>query len=215
MVFPFKSIHDNEHLLCPIKNQNHSDDCSSKDGSSSISIQEGSTRTESVRSNNRTKRTLIIDETLLPPDEAERLLAKRAYNRECADRARKRSKRLTEELKDKIKELQADKDELRRTIATIEKEFRLVQNEHRELLLKELQRTTNINTGSLCPSDVIHYDPMGTSSTMGLNVLSTRNYPFPPSLYSPGIGGGSSGGELSKLTPSWEYNRAVLQRRRS
>ena len=38
------------------------------------------------------RRKVTIDETLLQPDAAEKILARRAYNRECATRARKRCK---------------------------------------------------------------------------------------------------------------------------
>ena len=66
------------------------------------------------------KRYMVIDETKLPSDEAERLLAKRAYNRQCADRARKRSKETVKELLQQVQELHADKVELRRTLAAKE-----------------------------------------------------------------------------------------------
>ena len=80
------------------------------------------------------KRYMIIDETELPSEEAERLLAKRAYNRQCAERARKRSKQNVQELLRQVQELYADKEELRRSLATKEKEMQLLQNKNRMLL---------------------------------------------------------------------------------
>lgn len=75
-----------------------------------------------------------INEAFLSADEAERLQAKRAYNRECASRARQRGKELIAQLEKQVKDLHDDKSELRRTLAAMEKRLKQLQKEN-ELLL--------------------------------------------------------------------------------
>jgi hypothetical protein len=84
------------------------------------------------------KKRVVKDETLLPADEAEKLLTKRAYNRECASRARKRGKELIIQLEKQVKELQSDKNELRRSLATMEKQLKLLDGQNRSLLAKQI-----------------------------------------------------------------------------
>jgi predicted RNase H-like nuclease (RuvC/YqgF family) len=191
MVFPFKSIHDN--MKHPMKNNNDSADSSSLKGS----VGEGS----GAASTNVKKRITVIDETLLPQDEAEKLLAKRAYNRDCAERARKRSKQMTEELHCKVKELQEDKHELRRTLVNMEKQLKMLQKQNDELLLEEMQRST---TGRSPRHDcVASFDQMGTTA---LNALSHRSTLYPPLLIGSGV--------HPKLIPSWDYNSLLHQFRK-
>ena len=89
------------------------------------------------------KRYMIIDETKLPDDEAERLLAKRAYNRQSADRARKRSKATVKELLQQVEELYADKVELRRTLAAKKKEMISLEDSNKTLLLTSMTQVPN------------------------------------------------------------------------
>jgi phage shock protein A len=86
-------------------------------------------------------RKRIVDETSLSPDEAKSLEERRAYNRECATRARKRVKQNIAQLENQIKELQDDKAELRRGLAAMEKRVLSLTNEKNELLAK-IQATT-------------------------------------------------------------------------
>lgn len=81
-------------------------------------------------------RKRIIDEALLSPDEAKSLEERRAYNRECATRARKRVKQNISQLESQIKELQDDKAELRRGLAAMEKRIVSLTNEKKGLLVK-------------------------------------------------------------------------------
>jgi chromosome segregation ATPase len=89
------------------------------------------------------KKRVVRDETLLPADEAEKLLAKRAYNRECASRARKRGKELIIQLEKQVKELQSDKNELRRSMASMEEKIKVLEEQNRSLLAR--QRMTNFD----------------------------------------------------------------------
>jgi hypothetical protein len=89
------------------------------------------------------KRYMIIDETKLPKDEAERLLTKRAYNRHCAERARKRSKETVQELLQQVQELYADKVELRRTLAAKEMEIKSLVERNNALLLTTLTQVVD------------------------------------------------------------------------
>jgi FtsZ-binding cell division protein ZapB len=75
----------------------------------------------------------MMDETTLFEGEDENLLARRAYNRECAARARKRVKDTIAHLENQVKELQDDKDELRRSIVTMQKQIEALENQNREL----------------------------------------------------------------------------------
>jgi chromosome segregation ATPase len=178
MVYPFKSIHS-------------VDDASLKDSV---------TEEPSAESTNMKKRNTAIDETLLPPNEAEKLLAKRAYNRDCAERARKRSKQMIEELHCKIKELQEDKDELRRSIGTLEKQLLMLQKQNDDLLLKEMFQA---NGTSYHRNRLISYNQTGTTS---LNVvLPPRSIPFPALMYD---------GEHSKLTSNSNHNGLWQKRRK-
>ena len=86
-------------------------------------------------------RKRIVDETTLPADEAKTLEERRAYNRECATRARKRVKQNISQLEGQIKDLQDDKAELRRSLAAMEKRVVSLTNEKRELLA-QIQTTT-------------------------------------------------------------------------
>ena len=62
------------------------------------------------------KRNTPIDETKLSEDDARKLEIRRAYNRMCAAKARKRSKDLISQLQGQVKELTDDKLELLKTI---------------------------------------------------------------------------------------------------
>lgn len=88
------------------------------------------------------KRMKIIDETLLPPEEAEKLLAKRAYNRECANRARYRGKQIVNDLNKKVQGLEEDKSMLRSSLRSMEKQVELLQKQNEKLMIKisELSR---------------------------------------------------------------------------
>lgn len=86
-----------------------------------------------MSSSNR-KRT--VDESVLSPAETESLLERRAYNRECATRARKRVKENISQLETQVKELQDDKAELRRSLVAMEKQVMSLSQEKRELQMK-------------------------------------------------------------------------------
>jgi ABC-type phosphate transport system auxiliary subunit len=78
----------------------------------------------------------VIDETQLPPEEAEQLESRRAYNRECATRARKRTKNLVAQLSDQVRNLQADKDDLRRENAVIRAQLQSIERQNQTLAFK-------------------------------------------------------------------------------
>lgn len=79
----------------------------------------------------------VIDETQLSPEEADRLQVRRAYNRECATRARKRTKTLVTQLQDDIKQLQEDKDDLRRENAVMKAQLEGMEKQNQTLLFKQ------------------------------------------------------------------------------
>ena len=110
----------------------HSETSTSTKGSGS-SAAAGSSEQRRVSSS----RKRVIDETLLSPEEAHKLQVRRAYNRECATRARKRTKSLVAQLQDEVKELQADKDELRRTHAVMRSQLELLEKQNKALLFRQ------------------------------------------------------------------------------
>jgi regulator of replication initiation timing len=95
----------------------------------------GSSKSSPLTNHNKKR---IIDETLLPPDEAEKILTRRAYNRDCATRARKRNKQLVQQLEKQVHELQADKEELRRAVSKMENHILVLENQNKTLLLKQM-----------------------------------------------------------------------------
>ena len=78
----------------------------------------------------------VVDETKLSADEAKILEERRAYNRECATRARKRVKQTISHLESQVKELQDDKTELRRCLAAMENRLISLTNENRAFVAK-------------------------------------------------------------------------------
>lgn len=93
-------------------------------------------------------RKRFIDETLLSPDDAEKLLERRAYNRECASRARKRSKQLIAQLESQVKELQEDKDELRKRLLEMEQQCILLEGRNQSMMLQQMLVSSS-NRGAL------------------------------------------------------------------
>jgi hypothetical protein len=106
-------------------------------------------------------RKAIIDETLLPPEEAEKILARRAYNRDCATRARKRSKQIVTQLEKQVKELQEDKDALRRSLVTMEKQMVELESQNKELKLKQMLTSSRVGGMGMTA------DPLAMGSAIG------------------------------------------------
>jgi len=79
----------------------------------------------------------IIDETLLDEDEAKRLEARRAYNRQCAAKARKRSKDLIAHLQAQVEELSKDKAALERTNEVMQAQLQLLEQQNRTLMMNQ------------------------------------------------------------------------------
>ena len=160
----------------------------------------GTTNSEdNVLTHGRKKRVILfIDETKLPKEEAERLLVKRAYNRECAERSRKRSKETFKELHRQVEELHADKNELRRTLATIEKEICMLKEKNKALSLNRFAQVAN----------------MYPHHNVGVNTVSPSNIYSPQqalSLLPPPIHHGDGSHEIiGSLLPLWDYNKLLL-----
>ena len=105
-------------------------------------------------------RKAIIDETLLPPDEAEKILARRAYNRDCATRARKRGKQNIVHLEKQVNELQEDKEALRRSLVTMEKQIFELESQNKAMKLKQMLVTNRVGNGMMA-------DPLALGSAIG------------------------------------------------
>jgi hypothetical protein len=81
------------------------------------------------------KRT--IDESLLSEDEAQKLEARRAYNRKCAANARKRSKDLISTLQKQVKELTVEKEDLIRRTDIMRAQLELLEAQNRSIMMNE------------------------------------------------------------------------------
>ena len=106
------------------------------------------------------RKSIIIDETLLPPDEAEKVLARRAYNRDCAARARKRCKQNVVHLEKQVKELQEDKEALRRSLVTMGKQIAELESQNKVMKLKQMIEKNRID-------DAFMVDPLELGSAIG------------------------------------------------
>jgi TolA-binding protein len=166
---------------------------------SSSNIVHHSTETANVQLESSSSSSLtnpkkrIIDETLLPPDEAEKILSRRAYNRDCATRARKRNKQLVQQLEKQVKELQADKEELRRSLSKVEQQVSLLDSQNKALLVKQMM---------IKPGNSNFSGSMSSNFGMGSTTLQQQPAAFPqlPSSSSqqlfPSMMGSSSTGGL-------------------
>jgi hypothetical protein len=78
----------------------------------------------------------IIDETQLSEEEARKLELRRAYNRDCASRARTRTKSLVKELQEQVRTLKQEKEELRLSNANLQTCLAFSEKQNRELIAK-------------------------------------------------------------------------------
>jgi septal ring factor EnvC (AmiA/AmiB activator) len=118
-----------------------------KSGSGSVSTKDSADGSETIPDvAPAVARKRYIDETLLSPDDAEKLLERRAYNRECASRARKRSKQLIAQLEAQVKELQEDKDELRKRLLKMEQQCILLEDRNQAMILQQMLMCNNRGT---------------------------------------------------------------------
>ena len=78
----------------------------------------------------------IIDETQLSEEEARKLELRRAYNRDCASRARTRTKSLVQELQEQVRSLKQEKEELRQSNTNLQACLAFSEKQNRELIAK-------------------------------------------------------------------------------
>ena len=141
--------------------------------------------------NSTSKKVLVgsrkrINEASLSVDEVERLQTKRAYNRECASRARQRGKELVAQLEKQVKDLHDDKSELRRTLATMEKRLKQLQRENELLLGRQAISTyegmmvanMNDNSGIQFPQAQIPFLPVVRSSNLHSAKMTMNGAPY-------------------------------------
>jgi hypothetical protein len=144
-------------------------------------------------------RKTIIDETLLPPDEAEKILARRAYNRDCATRARKRSKQMVAQLEKQVKELQEDKEALRRSLVNMEKQMVELESQNKALKLKQMLASNRVGGGTMADSLAIGTG-LPTSSMLQLS-QQQQQLRLLRQQAAVGVGGGvASGVDLAQLS---------------
>lgn len=78
-----------------------------------------------------------IDESLLSEEEARRLEARRHYNRQCAAKARKRSKDLISKLQSQVEELTKDKAKFERSNEVMKAQLQLLEQQNRTLIANQ------------------------------------------------------------------------------
>ena len=192
MTFPFKSI----------MNKKEQTEGSSDDVMRSVLLSNNTGETAAsypiVVPLGAKKRYMIIDETKLSKEEAERVLVKLAYNRECAERARKRSKETINEYERQIKELHADNVALRSKVAAMAKELQMLREENNALSVAVLTpRTAGIS-----------YPPLNIEEAL----LSVNLYPRLPqqSLFASWCSGDVNSQSPGSLLPSDAGNGLML-----
>lgn len=113
---------------------------SSSDQPSKRSIEETHSSTVLDDSAAKRRRNYPIDETKLEEEDAKRLLERRAYNRQCAAKARQRSKDLISQLRTEVELLKADKVKLQQRNEAIHARLQLLEHQNRNLLLQVQQQ---------------------------------------------------------------------------
>jgi septal ring factor EnvC (AmiA/AmiB activator) len=121
------------------ENEQHTDQTSdaettSTKGSSAVAFAAVACRLTSGSSSSRKR---IIDETRLSPEEASKLQTRRAYNRDCATRARKKTKRVVAQLEEEVKELEQGKEDLRHTYSLMKAKIEHLEKQNQALMLKQ------------------------------------------------------------------------------
>lgn len=127
-------------------------------------------RSATVSRGESTCKKRTIDETLLPPEEAKKLEMRRAYNRECASRARKRTKGLIQHLQAEVCELQQDKAELRKQLSVTQTQLQIIEKQYQSVLLKNALITHRANALASPLQPVLARQ--GVSSLSGLQMSS-------------------------------------------
>lgn len=100
---------------------------------------EGSALTPNNTEPRRSAKRRIIDETLLDEDEARKLESRRAYNRKCAAKARKRSKDLISQLQEEVQQLNQDKAKLERTNEVMQAQLKILEQQNQSLVMNQRQ----------------------------------------------------------------------------
>ena len=122
-----------------LKSDQHDDseDHGSKREGTGIDGTTSPTTTTATASNGPKRKVRIIDETQLSEEEARKLELRRAYNRDCASRARTRTKSLVQELQEQVRTLRQEKEELRQSNANLQSCLAFSEKQNRELIAKK------------------------------------------------------------------------------
>jgi hypothetical protein len=130
-------------------------------------------------------RKRVIDETLLSTEEAEKLQSRRAYNRECAARARKRSKNMVAQLQDEIQLLQSEKQALQRERGTMSAGLETLEQQNRILMaqatamVRHQQLVQQSRLGTLRQSGLCNAVTAPFSAMLGSNLPSGHATAYP------------------------------------
>jgi hypothetical protein len=119
----------------------------------------------------------IIDETQLSEEEARKLELRRAYNRDCASRARTRTKSLVQELQEQVRTLKQEKEELRQSNANLQACLAFSEKQNQELIAKHsLLDGRSMNSAALGTRDLSLLHPSSLQGMrLGSNNLATTS----------------------------------------
>lgn len=116
---------------------------------------DGNTSPTTTTMNGPKRKFRVIDETQLSEEEARKLELRRAYNRDCASRARTRTKSLVQELQEQVRSLKEEKEELRQSNANLQACLAFSEKQNRELIAKHsLMEGRSVNSGALGAGDL-------------------------------------------------------------
>jgi hypothetical protein len=82
----------------------------------------------------------VVDESLLDEEEAKRLEARRAYNRLCATKARKRSKDLIATLQEQVTTITKDKTSLEHSIEVLRAQIQFLERQNNNIMANHLSQ---------------------------------------------------------------------------
>jgi hypothetical protein len=94
----------------------------------------------------------IIDETQLTEEEAKKLAIRRAYNRDCATRARTRTKTLVQQLQQEVRQLKEEKEQMRLNFNELQARLTLAELKNHELQAQQelmSQKTARMDASGL------------------------------------------------------------------
>lgn len=157
-----------------LKSDQHDDSNDYDSKRESIGLDGNTSPTTTTTANAPKRKFRVIDETQLSEEEARKLELRRAYNRDCASRARTRTKSLVQELQEQVRSLKEEKEELRQSNANLQACLAFSEKQNRELIAKHsLMEGRSMNSVALGSGDLsfMHQSSL-TGMRLGNNLVT-------------------------------------------